>query len=144
MIAAAALILLGAGPPLAEEEPGDDAPAVLRAYDEAALLRKQGQHAEAARRFVALADAHPNARRATRALTSAAEIHQWQTGDLLRAAALYDRVLAGPDERPGVRAALEQRLFIERERGGARAELQLVHRLYATNHGPERGPVLLM
>jgi TolA-binding protein len=96
-----------------------------RAYDAAKHLSRQGRKKEAADRLEALAADHPTNPIASKALEAAGAIHEWDLDDPVGAARIFDRVLAGSDEWPGVLPALFQRLGIERDRGGPKAELEL-------------------
>lgn len=114
------------------------------AYDAAVALRRKAAFAEAAAAFERVAAEHPSSQWAPRALSAAGSLYQWQLADPARAAAAYDRVLRAPGEVPGVEAALFGRLAIERDRGGAGAELALVHALYEAHEKDALAPVLLM
>lgn len=126
------------------DPPGTVDPAAEHAYAGAVQLRREGRHRDAAEAFEALAAAHPSSRLAPRALAAAGSLYQWQLAEPARAARLYDRVIAAPDHVPGRMLALNQRLAIERERSGAKAELVLIDRLYDDRKKGELAPYLLL
>jgi tetratricopeptide (TPR) repeat protein len=121
-----------------------DERALENEFDAAVRLRRAGEPARAAAAFERLAAEHPRSRTASRALTSAAELYEWQLGQIDRASALYDRVLAGRDNAPGVMPALRQRLDIERRRGGPLSELRLIHLLRERSPDASFAPYLLL
>jgi len=81
---------------------------------------------------------------AARALEVAGAIHEWDLDDPEGARRLFDRVLKGPDDRPGVLPALIQRLGIERDRGGPKAELELARRIDRARPNAVFAPWLLL
>ncbi|MCK6546211.1 hypothetical protein L6R52_10205 [Myxococcota bacterium] len=114
------------------------------AYDHATDLRRAGRLRGAAERFEAIAETYPNTRLAPRALATAGAIWHWDLGEPARAKALYDRVIAGPADRPGAFPALLQRLALERELAGPKGELALVEALIRASPRAERAPFLFM
>lgn len=136
LVAALALAL-----PAPSEAPAADPAA---AYEAIARLRRAGKKREAAESFERLAAEFPASRLAPRALASAAAIWHWDLEDLGRARALYDQVLAGPDDLPGVQPALVGRLAIERDEKGPRGELALVEQLYQARPRGAYAPWLLL
>jgi tetratricopeptide (TPR) repeat protein len=141
VLSAALLVILAASP---IDPPGTLDPKAEAAFDSAVKLRREGRFRPAAEAFEALAAAHPRARRAPHALAIAASIRLWQLGERDRAKALCDRVLAGPDDVPGLMLALTERLALERDRGGPKAELALVHTLYDRRKTASYAPYLLL
>jgi tetratricopeptide (TPR) repeat protein len=138
MIAALlALSIAGIGPAAGER-------VIQMEYDAANDSRRRGKKKEAAERFEALAADHPTSRLASRALASAGAIQQWDLGDIDKAVSLYDRVLKGPDDRPGIMPALIQRLGIERDRAGPRAELAFAEKLDRARPNASYAPWLLL
>jgi tetratricopeptide (TPR) repeat protein len=133
---------VGAARVEAREVTEEDAAQV--AYDHATDLRRAGRLHDAAERFEAIAETYPNARLAPRALATAGAIWHWDLGAPERAKALYDRVLAGPADRPGTFPALLQRLALERDLAGARGELALVEKLILASPRSELAPLLYM
>lgn len=126
------------------DPPGTTDPKADAAFEAAATLRRQGKLKEAAQAFEQLASDFPHGRRAAQALTTAAEIYQWQLDDPAAAARLFERALAGPSDLPGVMPALTQRLSIERERGGPKAEVSLIDALIRRRAKAEYTPYLLL
>lgn len=119
-------------------------PVAERELDQARQLRRGGDFAAAARAFEAFADRHPHSRRWAQSLTAAAELHQWQLAAPAVAARLYERALEAPSDLPGVMPALTQRLALERDRGGALAELELIEHLQKRRSTADYAPYLLL
>lgn len=119
-------------------------PRLEHAYQKISELRRAGQYAAAAEAFEKLANENTESDLSQRALTTAAEIYQWNLGDVEKARALYDRVLLAPSDRRGVMPALVQRLNIERELRGLKAELELARALEARQPIAEYAPWLLL
>jgi TolA-binding protein len=117
---------------------------VQHEYDRITAIRRGGRLEEAARQYEGLAERYPKSRLASRALASAGAIWRWDLEQLDRARALFDRVIDGPDEVPGVMPSVVERLGIEREEAGARAELDLATRLYHAHSNASFAPYLLM
>lgn len=114
------------------------------AFDAAVKLRREAHFKEAAEAFERVAREHPSSRRAPHALSAAGSLYLWQLNAPWRAASLFDRVIAGPDDAPGVMLAYTQRLSIERTRAGAKGELALIHKLYSLRPTSEQAPYLLL
>lgn len=146
LLGAAALCF--AGPAAAErprfEGPGVSDPVAERELDQARGRRRSGDFAAAAQAFEAFADHHPHSRRWAQALTAAAELYHWQLDAPAAAARLYERALEAPSDLPGVMPALTQRLSLERDRGGALAELELIEHLLQRRSNADYAPYLLL
>lgn len=126
---------------------GQDTPedrVFLLDYAAISKARRGGRALEAANRFEALVADHPNSRYAQRALASAGAIRQWDLDEIDHARELYDRVLEGPDERPGIMPSLAARLGLERDAGGPRAELALIEKLDRRRPNASYAPYLLI
>lgn len=144
MLAATLALLLAAPSPSPFDPPGVTQPAAEAAWDAAVALRHEAAFAEAARAFEALADTYPSSRRAPQALAAAGTVARWDLGDDARAEALWTRALRGPDELPGVDAALNELLALERDRRGPEGELRLLHTLALRRSSAEYAPRLLL
>lgn len=119
-------------------------PELEEQYRAIAAIRRTGEHAVAAEAFEKLANSNPESDLWQRALATAAAIHQWDLGNTAKAKALYDRILQGHSNRRGVMPALVQRLGIERDELGAKAEVELALLLERRQPRGEQAPWLLL